>query len=88
MTMVLVLLLVHLENVKNIQIENSKWILEYDTGWIKDNTDYPTLLNNFIYLFEYIDSQARFPCVSSHGERHPLTILKLEVLECTKECSI
>ena len=27
------------ENVKNIQIENSKWILEYDTGWIKDNTD-------------------------------------------------
>ena len=61
------------ENVKNIQIENSKWILEYDTGWIKDNTDYPTLLNNFIYLFEYIDSQARFTCVSSHGERHPLT---------------
>lgn len=61
------------ENVKNVQIENSKWILEYDTGWIKDNTDYPTLLNNFIYLFEYIDSQARFTCVSSHGQRHPLT---------------
>ena len=61
------------ENVKNIQIENSKWILEYDTGWVKDNTDYPTLLNNFIYLFEYIDSQARLTCVSSHGERHPLT---------------
>lgn len=61
------------ENVKNVQIENSKWILEYDTGWIKDNIDYPTLLNNFIYLFEYIDSQARFTCVSSHGERQPLT---------------
>lgn len=31
------------------------------------------MLNNFIYLFEYIDSQARLTCVSSHGERHPLT---------------
>ena len=46
-------------NVKNARSENGKWILEYDTEWIKNNTDYPTLLNNFIYLFEYTDHQAR-----------------------------
>jgi len=29
--------------------------LAYDIKWIDDNLDYPTLLNNFLYLFEYID---------------------------------
>ncbi len=29
---------------------------EYSTLWIKENLDYPTLLNNFIYVFNYFDS--------------------------------
>nr|QGT51060.1 hypothetical protein Firmicute1046_1360 [uncultured Firmicutes bacterium] len=31
----------------------------YSTKWIKENQDYPTLLNNFIYLFGYTDTQFR-----------------------------
>ena len=54
------------ENVKNAQNENGKWTLEYDIGWIKNNTDYPTLLNNFIYLFEYTDSQIRCTYASNN----------------------
>jgi hypothetical protein len=31
----------------------------YSTNWIKENLDYPTLLNNFIYLFGYVDKHFR-----------------------------
>lgn len=27
----------------------------YSREWLEENQDYPTLLNNFIYLFEYVD---------------------------------
>ena len=30
-------------------------IAKYNSDWIKNNLDYPTLLNNFIYLFGYTD---------------------------------
>lgn len=35
----------------------------YSKNWIKNNLDYPTLLNNLIYLFEYTDlrSRSQFP---------------------------
>ena len=65
------------ENIKNVRNENGEWILEYDTGWIKNNTDYPTLLNNFIYLFEYTDSQSRCNCASNNYGRSALTDLFL-----------
>lgn len=61
------------ENVKNVRNENGNWTLEYDTGWIKNNTDYPTLLNNFIYLFEYTDSQARCTYASNNYGKSALT---------------
>lgn len=32
----------------------------YDRTWLEENLDYPTLLNNFIYVFEFVDSQFRF----------------------------
>lgn len=32
----------------------------YSQNWIKNNLDYPTLLNNLIYLFEYTDLRSRF----------------------------
>lgn len=63
------------ENVKNVRNENGNWTLEYDTGWIKNNTDYPTLLNNFIYLFEYTDSQARCTYASNNYGKSALTDL-------------
>ncbi len=39
----------------------------YSSDWVKDNLDYPTLLNNFIYLFGYTDLHFRsvFPAFKS-----------------------
>ena len=39
----------------------------YDSKWIEENLDYPTLLNNFIYLFNYTDLHFRclFPSIIS-----------------------
>ena len=39
----------------------------YDINWIYNNPDYPTLLNNFIYLFEFVDGYYRstFPSLQS-----------------------
>lgn len=47
--------------------ENGDEIIVYDRRWIHENTDYPTLLNNFIYMFEYTDLHFRssFP-INSH----------------------
>ncbi len=40
----------------------------YSSQWIMENLDYPTLLNNFIYLFDYVDRMFRSQFV--HNERH------------------
>lgn len=39
----------------------------YSSDWVKDNLDYPTLLNNFVYLFGYTDLHFRsaFPAFKS-----------------------
>lgn len=36
----------------------------YSGKWIKENTDYPTLLNNFIYLFDYVDPYFRIDLIN------------------------
>lgn len=54
---------------KNFRNDNGNWIFEYGTEWIKKNTDYPTVLNNFIYIFEYVDIQMRCSCVSHRNNR-------------------
>lgn len=43
------------------------WSYIYDIKWIDQNKDYPTLWNNFIYLFEFVDLEFRstFPACSS-----------------------
>lgn len=40
----------------------------YSRLWLQENTDNPTLLNNFIYLFGYVDSHIRstFPSNKNH----------------------
>lgn len=40
----------------------------YSAKWIKENLDYPTLLNNFIYLFGYTDLQFRSLHVSRESQ--------------------
>ncbi len=34
--------------------------VNYSLDWILENLDYPTLLNNFIYLFEFVDDDFLF----------------------------
>lgn len=40
----------------------------YDKIWVRDNLDNATILNNFIYLLEYVDSQMRLRVVSKDLE--------------------
>lgn len=60
------------EKEKNNRVENEQWILEYGIDWIKSNTDYPTILNNFIYLFEYTDIQMRCSYISNSYSKSPI----------------
>ncbi len=45
------------DKIKEEQIEPGSYLrkISYSKEWIANNLDYPTLLNNFIYLFEYVD---------------------------------
>lgn len=46
-------------------INGQNWDFTYSSDWIEQNKeDYSTLLNNFIYLFEYADRQMRWTMVS------------------------
>ncbi|WP_430109284.1 hypothetical protein [Paenibacillus sp. B1-33] len=40
----------------------------YSSKWIEENSDFPTLLNNFIYLFEFVDLQMRSMLVNKISE--------------------
>lgn len=40
----------------------------YSEIWIRENLDFPTLLNNFIYLFKFTDYQNRWKHVSRESE--------------------
>ena len=57
------------ENLKETveyNIKDHNWEFSYDVNWIKENkNDNSTLLNNFIYLFEYVDRQMRWNLVSN-----------------------
>ena len=44
----------------------------YSKEWLQENQDYPTLLNNFIYLFKYVDFCFRSTFVSRKAELSPL----------------
>lgn len=57
---------------KGFRLDTEGWVFEYDSGWIKNNLDYPTLLNNFIYLFEYVDSQMRCSYITNNSSKGPL----------------
>lgn len=51
------------ESMKHIEVEesfsNAEYTARYSKEWISENLDYPTLLNNFIYLFGYTDLKNR-----------------------------
>lgn len=54
-----------IKNAYEFKTDDQNWDFTYDLNWIEENKeDYSTLLNNFIYLFGYVDSQMRFTLVS------------------------
>ena len=59
-----------LDEVIKFDIEGSatKVAIVVNRDWIEENKDYPTLLNNFIHLFEIIDLSARLTMVSKKNE--------------------
>lgn len=57
---------------KTVKIEGGNIIAEYNVNWVRDNTDYSTLLNNFIYLFEYTDLHMRCNLTSMKSQRGAL----------------
>lgn len=40
---------------KKAEIVDRKFSVSYSTKWLLDTLDYPSILNNFIYIFEYVD---------------------------------
>lgn len=47
---------------------DDKCEIYYSRIWLEENKDYNTLLNNFIYLFEYVDSNIRSVLVNKPNE--------------------
>lgn len=52
------------------ETSNNSYIIKikYSLDWIIQNLDYPTILNNFIYLFEIVDNYFIFTNVKKRGE--------------------
>ena len=52
------------ETISYKEIKPQEYQITYDLNWIQENLDYPTLLNNFIFLFNYVDLCSRCSFVS------------------------
>lgn len=52
------------EEVKKVKFLNREVYLSYDEKWIIENPDNATILNNFLYLFEFTDIQFRIQHVN------------------------
>ncbi len=58
----------NMKNEKEVVMEGQKIDCQYSSDWLEQNTDYPTLLNNFIYLFEFTDINMRSNLVSKESQ--------------------
>lgn len=56
------------QNIKEAKEDGVTWQLTYDIDWFENNLDYPTILNNFLYLFEMFDIWFRSSLVSIRSE--------------------
>ena len=43
-----------------ISNQNAIYDIVYDIDWLNNHRDYPTILNNFIYIFNFVDYHCRF----------------------------
>lgn len=56
------------QSVVEFKEEKRIFKYSYDIKWIYENTDYNTLLNNFIHLFGYVDRQMRITLTNKQSE--------------------
>lgn len=55
------------DDVVITDIKGQAITITYSTKWIEENMDYPTILNNFIYLFNIVDLQMRCILVNKYN---------------------
>ncbi|WP_314250187.1 hypothetical protein [Abiotrophia defectiva] len=55
---------IYQDEPKIVVNEDGGYHLKYDRKWLEDNLDYPTILNNFNYIFEMFDFHCRSTLVS------------------------
>ena len=60
------------QNQKDIKVEscnNNHFTISYGENWLLETLDYPSILNNFIYVFNFVDySQIRFMHVNKTSQ--------------------
>ena len=71
----------NLEDELNSTYSNTCIKEEYNINWIKQNLDFATLLNNYIYLFNFVDNQMRFTQIS---KKNDLGILESTIFVSSK----
>lgn len=55
--------------ITKVESKGTTALISYSSKWLLDSLDNPSILNNFIYLFEYTDiPQMRFLHVSKHSQ--------------------
>lgn len=58
--------------VREDSFRDNTAVSEYSREWIEENQDKPTLLNNFIFLFDYADFCCRCSLISLKSDLSPL----------------
>ncbi len=58
----------NMKNEKEVVMKGQNIDCQYSSDWLEKNTDYPTLLNNFIYLFDFTDIDMRSNFVSKESQ--------------------
>lgn len=68
---------------KTVEITDDGTHLSYSTEWLRNTLDYPSILNNFIYLFEFADVlQMRCNLVSKRSQRGIFEKIMAHDLKC------
>ena len=47
------------DEIRTVIQKDKLYEIIFDAKWFKNHLDYPTILNNFIYVFEFVDSEFR-----------------------------
>lgn len=77
-----------------IDYKENRFYISVSSKWIKDNLDYPTLLNNFIYIYNFVDKENRIEFISKPNKISTLervfmsTDLKKSILKAVSLISI